>query len=207
MVKKGLVIVMVFMLCLISLYAREKDGSISIDFHGIGNNDESIILSSVPFTLYPIAIHKDEQLIINKEYEKLSISIDEIDQSSKRNEIKRIYNYILNNDIKGYTQYTDNNGKLCFDHLKQGVYLISQSEGYKYKDGYFISIPFVINLPLENDGYLVYDITVEPKNEWQSSIKQVPNSNIDTSDDNKVESYLCLLILSGFMIFFMKKYA
>lgn len=58
------------------------------------------------------------------------------------------------------TATAGNDGKVTFGSLPLGVYLAVQT---KAADGYKAVTPFVVSVPLEEDGVLTYDVDATPK--------------------------------------------
>ena len=61
------------------------------------------------------------------------------------------------------SQETDANGRVSFDGLEVGLYLVMQDARGEGENRYFLS-PFLISIPYRNaDGSLAYDITADAK--------------------------------------------
>ena len=74
---------------------------------------------------------------------------------------------------------TDKNGKLVFSNLKEGVYLIGQTERYSAEEGFFAVAPFLVAVPVLEQGMPVYEIEIHPKSEWEEK-PETPAENIPT---------------------------
>lgn len=57
-------------------------------------------------------------------------------------------------------QTAQSDGTVSFDNLKVGVYLVVQT---KVADGYEDTNPFLVTIPMKQDGKLVYDVNATPK--------------------------------------------
>lgn len=75
---------------------------------------------------------------------------------------ERLADYAEKKDPAGITKKIDSEGKVVFEKLKPGLYLLVQKEAAK---GYYRINPFVISVPMEEDGSYVYDVSAAPKME------------------------------------------
>lgn len=60
----------------------------------------------------------------------------------------------------GIAPTTSEGGLVCFEDLKLGLYLIVQAEA---ADGYEPLIPFLVSVPMNEDGHYVYEVNAEGK--------------------------------------------
>lgn len=75
--------------------------------------------------------------------------------------------YALSRDLDHRSESADESGRALFGALETGLYLINQSET---PAGYFPIKPFLVSLPLAEDGKWVYDVDASPKMGFYSSV-------------------------------------
>ena len=68
--------------------------------------------------------------------------------------------YAASNGISGESQTIDETGTAVFDPLEPGLYLLTQP---KSGDGYLPADPFLVTLPMAQDGSYVYQVDASPK--------------------------------------------
>lgn len=73
---------------------------------------------------------------------------------------KSLSDYAKKNNLTGTTQTIDNNGKVDFTDLKLGLYLLVQN---KAAEGYNEVDPFLVSVPMMENGVYVYDVDASPK--------------------------------------------
>lgn len=81
---------------------------------------------------------------------------------------KSLSDYAKNNNLTGKTQTIDNNGKVAFTDLELGLYLLVQN---KAAEGYNEVAPFLVSVPVMENGVYVYDVDASPKVE---ELKKTP---------------------------------
>ena len=75
--------------------------------------------------------------------------------------------YVYENELTGKVQTISNDGTTLFSDLEAGLYLIVQT---KAADSYEAVSPFLISVPMCEDGNYIYDVDAAPKLE---SLKKV----------------------------------
>lgn len=68
--------------------------------------------------------------------------------------------YAASNGISGEGKTIDETGTAVFDPLEPGLYLLTQP---KSGDGYLPADPFLVTLPMAQDGHYVYQVDASPK--------------------------------------------
>ena len=158
---------LIFMLsfsCLTALAADKVDDNIKIE---VENNSKGSITVNIPnvkdvkIFVAKIAELKDGELILLDEFKKDDIDLNAIKTAD---ELQKVINKIkLNDDQKKNFQETDENGTAVFKELELGAYYIC-SDNPKDKEQVESSI---VSIPKydEEEGKMVFDITVNPKHE------------------------------------------
>ncbi len=68
--------------------------------------------------------------------------------------------FVKKNDLPGCAQAKNRNGKAVFADLELGLYLIVQTRA---SQGFEPISPFLVSVPMNQDGRYVYDVTAEEK--------------------------------------------
>ena len=79
---------------------------------------------------------------------------------------------------------------MFFGNLKNGLYLVAQTKEVHYgKTERYISDPFLVSIPADIDGSLLYHVTAQPKSAWESNkkepISEVKKEKILKKNDTK----------------------
>ena len=158
---------LIFMLsfsCLTALAADKVDDNIKIE---VENNSKGSITVNIPnvkdvkIFVAKIAELKDGELILLDEFKQDDIDLNAIKTAD---ELQKVINKIkLNDDQKKNFQETNENGTVVFKELELGAYYIC-SDNPKDKEQVESSI---VSIPKydEEEGKMVFDITVNPKHE------------------------------------------
>ena len=72
----------------------------------------------------------------------------------------RLAEYAIQNNISGTVKQIGNDGKVIFEGLEVGLYLIVQN---KAAEGYYAADPFLVTVPYMINGKYVYEIDASPK--------------------------------------------
>lgn len=73
---------------------------------------------------------------------------------------KNLYAYAKDAQVKAVTTLENKTGTVVFENLEPGLYLVVQSEA---ATGYTALSPFVISVPMEQEGHYVYDVSAYGK--------------------------------------------
>ncbi len=68
--------------------------------------------------------------------------------------------FVADNRIEGHEKSVDANGRVCFDELPLGLYLVVQQQP---AEGYYGASPFLITVPVEAQDGWNYDVDASPK--------------------------------------------
>ena len=216
--KRLLILFKLFCVCFILLslhftnvFASEKYGSITIYSH-INDDGKTIIISNESYTLIKIADLINGENINKPLYSSFPVYSIDMNASQCMNLALELEKYIIKNNIPfDYESKSNQNGYTKFNHLEQGVYLISQSKMDTTKDKYRTN-PVIISIPMMNNGDTIYDVYMEPKFSdieppKTDKPKNGKNESPFTGDNINLNQYLFLLIfssLSVLMIMFRK---
>lgn len=112
-------------------------------------------------TLYRVAdIHVDNgdhSFFYTEEFAGCEIPLDDLSKSDIPTALAKI---VKDNSLKGITKTIDQEGKVTFEELPLGLYLLVQ---LKAAPGYKALSPFLVSVPRNDDGSYIYDVDASPK--------------------------------------------
>lgn len=141
-------------------------GSIDIDYKGRTDNQEEIILSGAKFEIIPIQYVENEKWVWQSSFVDCGVSLHDTSAEARNKQAKQLLEYARKKGVSGNQQLTDSMGHALFSGLNEGMYLVFQIDSVKNGNDTFESAPFLVSIPSDIDGYLVYDVKVEPKVTW-----------------------------------------
>ena len=151
---------------LFQVHAESRMGSIDIDYKGRTDNREEIILSRAKFEIIPIQYEENGNWVWKSSFEDCGISLNDTSAEARNKQAKQLLEYARKKGVSGTQQLTDSMGHALFNELNEGMYLVFQIGSVKNGNDTFESAPFLVSIPSDIDGYLVYDVKVEPKVTW-----------------------------------------
>lgn len=86
---------------------------------------------------------------------------------------QKLSKYAADHALKGVCQKIDGEGRISFEDLEIGLYLLVQEEA---APGYEKAIPFLVSVPMYEDGAYIYHVNASPKVEVkrQTESESVP---------------------------------
>lgn len=161
-----LLLISLLFVSLIQVHADSRTGSIDIDYKGRTDNQEEIILSGAKFEIIPIQYVENEKWVWQSSFVDCGVSLHDTSAEARNKQAKQLLEYARKKGIAGNQQLTDSMGHTVFSNLNEGMYLITQIGSVKNGNDTFESAPFLVSVPSDIDGYLMYDVKVEPKVTW-----------------------------------------
>lgn len=147
-----------------------RTGSITLS---IVDPDSKVGVGGGAFSLYRVATVRldndaDYSFELTEDFAPSGEALDTLDGELAR----RLSSYALANGLHevGSLEVVDS-GIVRFSDLDLGLYLLVQT---KAADGYRSVSPFLVSLPLEEDGTLVYDVDASPKMETLTHTPEEP---------------------------------
>lgn len=126
-------------------------------------------------TLYKVGDIYEENgnysFVLNDEFSDSNQTLEDIQSPALAEELA---DYVQNNAIVGTNKQIDQNANIIFTDLDLGLYLLVQEEA---ADGYSKVSPFLVSVPIQENGVYIYDVDASPKVELQT----IPD-NPDTPD-------------------------
>ena len=133
---------------------------------------------------------------------------------------KKLEKYVQDNNIKGMSGKTNSDGEVMYRDLEKGVYLFVQTQKTQISNQVYQSEPFIITVPGNYDGQIIWNVTTEPKFKNESippittntpPVSEEPSGdnssrtpNVKTGDDTNVIMWLSLMGIS-LIIFSIRK--
>ncbi|GAB6129675.1 hypothetical protein JCM17204_22670 [Blautia stercoris] len=176
--------------------------------------DETTVykLSNTEFTMYQVGTYKNNSLALVSEFAKSGVIFDFDDSSAQAEAAKKMEKYVQDNNIKGMSGKTNSDGEVMYRDLEKGVYLFVQTQKTQISNQVYQSEPFIITVPGNYDGQIIWNVTAEPKFKNESippittntpPVSEEPSddnsshtSNVKTGDDTNVIMWLSLMGIS-----------
>lgn len=147
-----------------SVWGETSKGSISVQLDKIGTP-----LQGVNLFCYQVGDPVKENDVIEgwealEEYSSLNLNLNELEDTQKHKETaEKLEAYVNQKELPPFLKgATDEAGKLRFENLEEGMYLIVQKSG---RSVYGTIQPFLINIPYTEDGIFLYDVETQTKGE------------------------------------------
>lgn len=195
-------------------FASEKTGSLMIYCHGVTPQGNQVALSGAEFSLYKVGEKEENEWKLQEAFEASRVDLKDMSSSGQRKAAEQLYKFTVKEKLDGVIKTTGSNGKVLFQNLEEGMYLCIPKGDVSYNNGLFRSAPFLVFIPeVDEKGNCLYDVTVEPKNEWVSDDKipeeqpeqnkdEMPSKgeNVQTGDNTPFEQVIIVLAVSSIII-------
>lgn len=140
---------------------------------------ESIPITGASITIYQIALASENNHQLKFDYvNALSACNVSLNNLSVPTLAESITGCLTNTEVTKFEKVTDTNGKVTFNNLDLGLYLVSQTSSIS---GYSTFANFLVQLPQDIDNQWHYSIDAIPKTEIikviDLSVKKVWNNN------------------------------
>ena len=118
-----------------------------------------------------------------------------VDDPQSADAARALADWALDHGVTGETRSVDASGKVVFSGLELGLYLMVQTDP---ASGYHAFDPFLVGVPLTEDGSYVYDIDASPKLELEKKpVTEEPPTEGDTPKTGEAASNAPLLATGG----------
>lgn len=137
-----------------------KKGSVSVTLLQRNTNKA---ISKVPFALYNVGNieYSGNSLgfVYNEKFENAGMTLNDLQAEGLADYLA---DYAAENNISGETKKTDEQGKIVWDNLELGLYLVVQTENIQ---GKYTTEPFLVSVPIrESNGEgWIYNVDASPK--------------------------------------------
>lgn len=184
-----LLLISLLLVSLTQVHADGRTGSIDIDYKGRTDSQEEIILSGAKFEIIPIQYVENGNWTWQSSFVDCGVSLHDTSAEARNKQAKQLLEYARKKGVSGNQQFTDNMGHALFSGLNEGMYLVFQIGSVKNGNDTFESAPFLVSVPSDIDGYLMYDVKVEPKVTWLTnnvppSVPEKPSEKNPPKDTN-----------------------
>ncbi len=127
--------------------------------------DETTVykLSNIEFTMYQVGTYKNNSWALVSEFAKSGVIFDFEDSSAQAEAAKKLGKYVQDNGIQGISGKTNSDGEVMYRDLEKGVYLFVQTQKTQIGNQVYQSEPFIITVPGNYDGQIIWNVTAEPK--------------------------------------------
>lgn len=207
--------ILLIILCVIApniVFAAENElGSITINYvdEGIGVEEgeyvqKNIALEGASFSVSLVAVEDNGNYKWIDEIENNLDFVYDTESMFDKNTFEDVAKVLVEiaeakNEFETYTQIVDKNGQCVFSDLKQGIYLVWESNKYGLATKYHDAVPFFIEIPNRESEPYVLDVVAYPKAEiitekmvsiigtksWKG--KDIVGKGPTTTDDNPNE--------------------
>ncbi len=174
-------------------YVEDRKGSISLTLQQTDEDGNAAYFKDITMTLYKIGSVRYDTGAVFFDFDS-SFSGAGIDISDTRtasewiDAAKKLSDMVSSQKISGETKVSDENGKISYTDLAQGIYLLVQT---KADDTVTIS-PMLLTVPFMEDGTWVYDIASYPKLSTKTkptvtpAPTVTPNKPVNTGDNSMI---------------------
>ena len=113
--------------------------------------------------MYQVGTYKNNSWALVSEFAKSGVIFDFDDSSAQAEAAKKLEKYVQDNNIKGMSGKTNSDGEVMYRDLEKGVYLFVQTQKTQISNQVYQSEPFIITVPGNYDGQIIWNVTAEPK--------------------------------------------
>mgnify|MGYP000668279186 CR=1 FL=1 len=154
-----LAVILIFVvLSAVSVDAAERKGSITVQLNEIGTDREGTALEC-----FYVAEQKENGWHLTEAFEGCKVTPWNLSRSTDYKEAAE-KTFFLGDGEETFGRNKDDRRrwKTCFEDLNEGIYLIRQKNG---KKTYGVIAPFLVCVPMEENGEILYDIHTKTKGE------------------------------------------
>lgn len=186
--RKSFLAIILFVVSLvpsIHAFGQGRTGSIQIEYHRGAGSDTEILLAGVEFVLYRVGSMQNGVWTLSGKFEEAGISLEGENSSERAQQAEALYAFALDQRLEGQAQMTNSEGITKFDKLPEGLYLVAQTEKLELgSQGTFTSAPFLLSIPEEVNGNVLYDIVAKPK----AGKEEIPQPEQDSDPEDQEAS-------------------
>ncbi len=152
-------------------WSWDGKSSITVEFQ---DENDNVVYDGV-LTLYQVALleqdNGDMVYTLTSAFSGCGVSLDNIISDSTAL-ASQLSDYVTAHSITGIS-VNNTNGKVVFDNLQLGLYLIVQTAE---SNGYYTMNPFVVSVPLDINDTWVYTVDASPKVGVLASLPDEPET-------------------------------
>lgn len=190
---------LLIVLLVIPIKAEGNLTNITICYEG-KENEKKIFLADMPVKLYRIG-SSGVGGVLAEDFRESGLSLEDLERlpvSKLQKEAEKTAAYAYKNNLSCKNKKTDEKGKVSFEELEYGLYLVVPQNRYETEKGSFLLAPFFVSLPSE-------ETQLHPKTEWEEKKPEKTESATDfnsakTGDIGFDTKTVVLSIISGCVI-------
>ena len=183
----SVLILALMLLCGMSITAFAAADSPSLDWSMSGNSsitvemkdDSGSAVTDGTLTLYQVALLEQDDgnvvYTLTDAFSASGVSLDDVSENSS-SLASELSGYVAENSSITGTAVKNTSGTVVFEGLELGLYLIVQTT---QSEGYYTVNPFVVSVPLDEDGSWIYNVDASPK---VGVLTPVPEETVATTD-------------------------
>lgn len=190
---------LVFLL-LISVNVKASE----IDFKKLGKVEitlkekvENKLIDGAELTIYKVADAKEDNHNLVFEYVEELKSCEVSLKNLKEENLSEEINKCVSDKVVGKSKVTEN-GKVTFDNLELGLYLVRQTNKV---DGYSKISPYLVMVPVSNDSKWNYEVVSNPKTDiirvMDLSVKKVWATSVSNVNLSNIPDYVEIALLNN----------
>ena len=170
-----LAVILIFVvLVAVSVDAAGRKGSITVQLNEIGTDREGTALEC-----FYVAEQKENGWHLTEAFEGCKVTPWNLSKSADyKKAAEKLSSWVTAKKLSAEKRVTDADGKLVFEDLDEGIYLIRQKNGQKT---YGAIAPFLVCVPMEENGEILYDIHTKSKGEEIQKITPTPAISVTPS--------------------------
>ena len=130
-------------------------------------------------TLYPVGdVAEDDgnySFVLAESVRDSGVTLTDLEDAATA---QALADYVSEHAINGRLQAIGSDGRVTFDHLPLGLYLMVQT---KAADGYAPITPFLVSVPMLEEGSYLYDVDASPKMETMRKYPPEPVNPTETT--------------------------
>lgn len=175
--------------------------SLTIYAHINNDNGEVKNLNDVEFSMIKVADYENNEWVNCDEFKNvIDIPVD-MNASLSNQKALYLYRFMKEQRIAFQNKQTTNmNGKLIFNDIDEGLYLIVQKDKVENDTDIYSSDPFLIAIPYQQESNYLYNMVVEPKIKRTNINKQ----EVVSANDQSNIYFMKILFFLSFLVIIVR---
>lgn len=141
---------------------------------------DGIAVGGGSLTAYRVGeVHEDDgnySFVLTERFAESGAVLKQIDSAQLAADLAQ---FASDKKLEGVTKTIGSDGKVTFENLELGLYLLVQETA---ATGYSKAVPFLVSVPMMQNGAYVYEVDASPKVE----LKKAPATNPPSHTDSKL---------------------
>lgn len=182
-------------LMMINICVNAENGSITVKY---AVKNHTVPISGATFSILKLIDIRNGTAVLCDVMQKNHVTEEDLYHRSG-DAVKKI----SANMTKKGGKTTGSKGEVCFTDLKEGVYLVSQTGRRGKADYYQMASPSIIQIPVEQQGTLQYDVVIFPKTVEKMNQEEsldAGGTSIKTGDETIIWKWILLMVSAVLMV-------